>query len=49
MNYLLKALEKGYLSSWAKRKVDEFYKNNREFRLKHPNYKPWSKSYDECE
>jgi hypothetical protein len=49
MNYLIKDLEKGYLDSWTKQTVDEYYDNNGVFRLKHPNYKPWTKSYAEFE
>ena len=49
MNILLKSLEKGVLSPITKQIADQYFDENKEFRLKHPNYKKWTQSYDEFE
>ena len=43
------SLKKGFLTSQAKKAVDEYYNKNSEFRLKNPNYKKWTQDYNDFE
>ena len=38
---MVKAMKIGYRDGNDKKKLDEFWEENQEFRFKHPEYKTW--------
>ena len=46
IEYYLRSLEEGYLYGYLKKRVDTYFDEDGDFRLAHPNYQKWNKSYD---